>query len=82
MKEKGIPFVVPAEYAKTGYDQGHMAPAADFAWNQDASNTTFVMSNIAPQTPNLNRDSWKRLEDKVRKWACGEKKLQPSPALF
>lgn len=67
-----IPFVKPLEYLKTGYDQGHLAPSADFAWDQTANDTTFYMSNMAPQTRNLNRDAWKRLEEKVRKWACGE----------
>lgn len=73
--EKNIPYVVTAEYTKSGYDRGHLAPSADFAWNQDANNMTFVMSNMAPQTPGLNRDAWKRLEDQVRKWACGEEKV-------
>lgn len=72
---KNIPYVVTAEYAKSGYDRGHLAPSADFAWSQEANNMTFVMSNMAPQTPGLNRDAWKRLEDQVRKWACGEEKV-------
>lgn len=72
---KNIPYVVTAEYTKSGYDRGHLAPSADFAWDQDANNMTFVMSNMAPQTPGLNRDAWKRLEDQVRKWACGEEKV-------
>lgn len=73
--DNNIPYVVTAEYAKSGYDRGHLAPSADFAWNQDANNMTFVMSNMAPQSPGLNRDAWKRLEDQVRKWACGEEKI-------
>lgn len=73
--DKNIPYVITAEYAKSGYDRGHLAPSADFAWNQEANNMTFVMSNMAPQTPGLNRDAWKRLEDQVRKWACGEEKI-------
>lgn len=68
----GIPHVLPSEYLRTGYDRGHLAPSADFAWSQEANDLTFVMSNMVPQTPSLNRDSWKRLEDKVRKWGCGE----------
>lgn len=67
------PYVGPKEYVKTGYDRGHLAPSADFSWSQKANDLTFVMSNMAPQTPNLNRDAWKRLEEKVRGWACGEK---------
>jgi endonuclease G len=72
---KDLPYVVTSEYNRSGYDRGHLAPSADFAWSQDANNMTFVMSNMAPQTPGLNRDAWKRLEDQVRKWACGEEKV-------
>lgn len=70
-----IPHVVTAEYTNSGYDRGHLAPSADFAWDQDANDLTFVMSNMSPQKPNLNRDAWKRLEEKVRRWACGEEKI-------
>lgn len=70
--KKNIAYVVTSEYTKSGYDRGHLAPSADFAWNQAANDITFVMSNMAPQTPGLNRGAWKRLEDQVRKWACGE----------
>lgn len=73
--ERKIPYVVSKEYNKSGYDRGHLAPSADFAWSQEANDLTFVMSNMAPQTPNLNRNAWKRLEDQVRKWACGEEKV-------
>lgn len=68
-----LPTVKPSEYTKTGYDRGHLAPSADFAWDEKANALTFVMSNMAPQKPGLNRDSWRRLEEKVRGWACGEK---------
>lgn len=75
LQKKGLPLVEPDEYLKTGYDRGHLAPSADFSWNQEANDKTFVMSNMAPQLPGLNRGAWKRLEEKVRRWACGEKKV-------
>lgn len=73
--EKKLPYVTPAEYTRSGYDRGHLAPSADFAWDQEVNDSTFVMSNMVPQAPNLNRDAWRRLEDKVREWACGEGKI-------
>ncbi len=73
--EKNLPYVVTKEYTKTGYDRGHLAPSADFAWSQEANDLTFIMSNMAPQTPDLNRNAWKKLEEQVRKWACGEEKV-------
>lgn len=73
--EKGMPYVKPSEYLKSGYDQGHMAPYADFTQSQEASDETFVMSNMAPQKGDLNRHAWEKLETQVRKWACGEEKV-------
>lgn len=54
------------DYEKSGYDRGHMAPAADFKRSKDAMSTTFLLSNMAPQTPQLNRNIWEELESEVR----------------
>ena len=53
-----------SDYAGTGYDRGHLCPSAD---KQAA---TFVMSNVAPQAPKLNRQSWEHLEARCRYWAA------------
>lgn len=58
-----------ADYAKTGYDRGHLAPAADMAWSKDVMQESFFYSNMSPQVPSFNRGVWKRLETLVRKWA-------------
>ncbi|MES2528673.1 MAG: DNA/RNA non-specific endonuclease [Bdellovibrionota bacterium] len=73
--QSNLPFVTTKEYTKTGFDRGHLAPSADFTFSQEANDLTFVMSNMAPQTKLLNRGVWKNLEEQVRFWACGEKKL-------
>lgn len=57
------------DYAGSGYDMGHMANAADMAWDPDVQAESFLLSNISPQTPNLNRGVWKMLETYVRAWA-------------
>jgi endonuclease G, mitochondrial len=57
----------PKDYSKSGYDQGHMAPAEDFTRSTEAMSTTFLLSNMAPQTPGLNRNRWKQLENAVRR---------------
>lgn len=57
------------DYTKSGYDRGHMAPAADMKWSKQAMKESFYMSNICPQNPNLNRGDWNDLEEKSRQWA-------------
>lgn len=57
------------DYTKSGYDRGHMAPAADMKWSRKAMEESFYMSNICPQNPNLNRGDWNDLEEKSRQWA-------------
>ena len=57
------------DYSYSGYDRGHMAPAADMKWSQEAMHASFSMANICPQAKSLNTGAWKRLEDKCRTWA-------------
>lgn len=59
----------PADYAQSGFDKGHQAPAEDFAWDAGAMSDSFSMANMAPQVPGLNRQEWERLEETVRSWA-------------
>ncbi len=57
--------VTTADYTKTGYDRGHMAPSRviGLLYGPDAQDETFLMSNIVPQKPELNRGTWAKLED-------------------
>lgn len=57
------------DYSRTGWTRGHMAPAGDFKWSQDAMAETFYMTNICPQNADNNKYSWNNLEIKVREWA-------------
>lgn len=56
-------------YSNSGYDRGHMVPAADFARPIYRCRETFRMSNICPQTPALNRGAWKKTEIQERNLA-------------
>jgi len=58
--------VQPKEYNRSGYDKGHLAPAADMAWSALSMEESFYMSNISPQLPGCNRGIWKRLETQLR----------------
>jgi endonuclease G len=57
---------VSDDYRYSGYDRGHLAPAADMKLNQQVMDESFYMSNIAPQTPAFNRGIWLELETWVR----------------
>lgn len=58
------------DYRKSGYDQGHMAPAADMQWDTQAMRECFYLSNMVPQVGlGFNRAIWKNLEERVRDWA-------------
>lgn len=63
------PRVETSDYTHSGYDRGHMAPAADMKWSKQAMKESFYMSNICPQNRKLNRDDWGDLEEKCREWA-------------
>ena len=58
--------VTPSDYTGSGYDRGHLVPAANYKFSQKATDETFVMTNMCPQTPELNRRNWLALEDYVR----------------
>ena len=57
--------VKSSDYTRSGYDRGHMAPnnAIMVLYGKKAQEQTFLMSNISPQRPVLNRTLWKRLEN-------------------
>jgi endonuclease G len=54
------------DYAKSGYDRGHMAPDADMP-TREAEFEAFSLANMSPQAPGLNRNSWAQLEGSVRR---------------
>lgn len=61
-----------ADYRRSGYDRGHMAPAADMKGSQHEMSESFLLSNMSPQEPACNRGVWGRLEDKIRDIAKNE----------
>lgn len=55
----------PDDYTNSGYDRGHMVPAAN-ADDPNEMSDTFLMTNMTPQLPSVNRVAWRMLEDRVR----------------
>ena len=51
-----------SDYTNSGFDRGHLCPNADRDGNATLQQETFLMSNIAPQNGNLNRQDWQYLE--------------------
>lgn len=60
--------VTPEDYSRSGYDRGHMCPAADNKNNDDVMRESFFMTNICPQSHSLNAGGWKELEEFCRSW--------------
>ena len=57
-----------SDYRYSGYDRGHLVPAADMSFNHTAMSEVFFMTNIVPQLPELNRGGMKILESQFREW--------------
>jgi len=54
--------VLPRDYNKTGFDRGHMCNHEDRSSTIETSRATFTMANMVPQSPDLNRKAWEKLE--------------------
>ncbi|MBD0255150.1 MAG: DNA/RNA non-specific endonuclease [Cytophagales bacterium] len=58
--------VVSGDYTNTGFDRGHLCPSDDRDASADDNSATFLMTNIIPQAPDLNRQTWRMLEEYCR----------------
>ncbi len=63
------------DFQNSGFDRGHLAPAADMAWSSKSMHESFYYSNISPQWPAFNRGVWKKSEMMVRHWAMKYSKI-------
>jgi endonuclease G len=70
-----FPPVGPRDYAGSGFDRGHLCPAQDRSSTPRAMTSTFVMTNVQPQRPALNRGPWERLETFERALASQGRQL-------
>ena len=57
------------DFYSSRYDRGHMCPAGDNKWDQQAMTESFLLTNICPQNHGLNKDDWNELELQCRTWA-------------
>lgn len=63
------------DYTRSGYTRGHMAPAGDMAFSDEAMRESFYMSNMTPQLREFNGGIWRELEETVRDWAFDNDEL-------
>lgn len=63
-----LPYATTGMYKNSGYDRGHLLASADRKYSEQANRSTFLMTNVSPQTPSLNRGPWKFLEEQIRRW--------------
>ena len=59
---------LPTDYAGSGMERGHLVPAGDLKWSENAMRQSFLMTNICPMAKQLNEGGWAKLEVKVREW--------------
>lgn len=76
--------VTTYDYQRSGYDRGHMCPAADNKWSTTAMEQCFLMTNMCPQDHGLNVGDWNEMENQCRKWAqeYGEIYVVCGPILY
>lgn len=63
-----------ADYARSGYDRGHLAPSGDMP-TPEAQQESFTLANMTPQAPELNRVLWEGVESAVRTLATRRRDL-------
>jgi endonuclease G len=58
--------VAPTSYSGSGFDKGHNCPSGDRTASLDDNSATFLMSNMVPQAPQNNQQTWGNLEEYTR----------------
>lgn len=69
--DKRVPKPRPAssDYRNTGFERGHLCPSADWASDASLMAETFLMSNVVPMMPSVNKGAWKVAENATRQLA-------------
>jgi len=71
----GWETVIPDDYTGSGFDRGHVVPAADRNKTAEDSKAVFLMTNIFPQAPDNNQGPWAQLENYCRDLVAQGKEL-------
>jgi endonuclease G len=72
---EGWERVKPSDYTGSGFDRGHMTNSEDRSRSPEDNISTFLMTNILPQSPDNNQGPWVDLEKYCRQLARSGKEL-------
>jgi endonuclease G len=64
-----LPRATLQDYRGSGWSRGHMCPAGDNKWSNEAMYDSFSLVNVCPQNSKLNSGLWNSIEMDCRKWA-------------
>jgi len=64
-----------ADYKGSGFDRGHSVPRDDMNRTFEVQASTYLLSNMSPQTKKLNEGIWAYLEQRTRSWAKANGKV-------
>lgn len=68
-EEIAFPRATLNDYRGSGWSRGHMCPAGDNKWDQQAMYESFALTNVCPQNASLNSGLWNSIEIDCRRWA-------------
>lgn len=63
------------DFKWSGFDRGHMAPAASMDTTEALERDSYLLSNMTPQDPSFNQGGWRLLEDHVRQLAIDREEI-------
>jgi len=63
----GVYRVSSSSYTNSGFDRGHNCPSGDRTFSSTDNRETFLMTNMMPQAPTNNQQTWENLESYCRK---------------
>lgn len=64
-----LPRATEEDYKGSGWSHGHMCPAADNKWDEEAMRESNLFTDICPQNRSLNSGLWNKIEQDCRRWA-------------
>lgn len=66
---RGFDLAQHGHYFNSGWVRGHMVPAGDLKYSQEAMDDSFYTTNVCPMNQSFNNGIWKRVEEVCRRWA-------------